>query len=568
MNSERPIVRQLRLRFAVHGPVLLLLLGIALQACGGRTVEVSFLSANTKEDWIDEVTAAFNASQFTVASGKPIVVTVTHGNSGGTQQDILDGEVKPTVWSPGDQSWVDGANQVWTERHGRSLVSETCSPTVYAPIGFGMWRPMAEALGWPEEPISWETIVSLASDPDGWASYGHPEWGQFKFGHTHPDYSNSGLLMMTALAYDTLGIADGLTPEQVKSQPVVEAMQDVELHTYHYGRQSRNLANLMVRKGPSYLHAINITEAEVLRTNKEYGEEMVFPLVFIFPSEGTFWTEQPFCILDTDWVSEEEQKAAELYRQYLLAPDQQAMAIDNGLRPVDSSIPLHQPFTLADGTDPSVTPDTVRALKSPSAETAEAIKDVFHQTKKRSTIVVVLDRSTSMRVENKLRNAKKATASFLGRLDEDDQVTVYAFADQIVELEPAGRAGDVVEPLSQTVLELSAQPSTRLYDAVCQTIADMDVLRESDRSAGEQRLYGIVVLSDGDDTASARTETTMNMCLPTGEDVEGVKIFTIAYGSGANLAVLERIAEQTNGRMFEGDPDTIEDVYLAISAEQ
>ena len=41
-----------------------------------------------------------------------------------------------------------------------------------------MWRPMAEALGWPKKPVSWEQLIELANEPKGWSSYGHPEWGR------------------------------------------------------------------------------------------------------------------------------------------------------------------------------------------------------------------------------------------------------------------------------------------------------------------------------------------------------------------------------------------------------
>ncbi len=530
-------------------------------------VEISFLSSDTKEAWINAVTTDFNASQFKTSAGHPIVVRVTHGNSGGTQKSILDGLAQPTIWSPGDQSWADGANQVWLGLHNQPLITEPCTPTVYAPIGFGMWRPMAEALGWPDEPISWETIVSLAADPQGWASYGHPEWGQFKFGHTYPDYSNSGLLIMTALAYDTLGQTGDLTVDLVKSEPVVAAMRDVELHTYHYGRQSKNLANLMVQNGPSYLHAINITEAEVLRANKEHAQEMRFPLAFIFPSKGTFWAEQPFCILDTDWVSNEQNEAAKLYRQYLLATEQQAQVINFNLRPVIAGIPLQETFSLENGTDPRVTTDTVIALSSPSAEVAEAVKDVFHQTKKKATIVVVLDTSGSMEGE-KIKGAIESTSNFVGRLERGDEIYVYSFNSTAALLHPSGQAAEVKEELGHSVLNLFAQGDTILYDAVCLAVEKANDLRTADLAAGDQRLYGVVVLSDGQDTQSHLTMNDMFNCLPTGEDVDGIKVYTIAYGDDADQDVLLQIANKTNGRNFDSDPDTIEDVYVSISAEQ
>lgn len=126
----------------------------------------------------------------------------------------------------------------------------------------------------------------------------------------------------------------------------------------------------------------------------------------------------------------------------------------------------------------------------------------------------------------------------------------------------------MAESLGNSVRGLYAADNTALYDAVCTAMDKMNTLRSAHEAAGEQRLYGIVVLSDGQDTASIKTEADMFNCLPTGEDVEGVKVFTIAYGDDADKDVLERIANRTNGKPFSGDPDTIEKVYIAISAEQ
>ena len=45
-----------------------------------------------------------------------------------------------------------------------------------------------------------------------------------------------------------------------------------------------------------------------------------------------------------------------------------------------------------------------------------------------------------------------------------------------------------------------------------------------------------------------------------------IRIFTIAYGSDANLDVLEKIAEASGGKAYKGDPETIAGVYLQISS--
>jgi Ca-activated chloride channel family protein len=532
------------------------------------TIVITIDSSNTKEDWMNAMVAQFNQEQHKLPSGEVIFVQVKHVTSGGSQQAILNGKSQPIVWSPGDQSWVDGANQVWRDRTGSLLIPDPCTPTVYAPMGFAMWRPMAEALGWPDKPISWDDIVKLSADPLGWETLGHSEWGQFKFGHTHPDFSNTGLLMLTALAYSIEGKTNGLTSNEVYANEVVEAFRGLEQNTYHYGIQNRPLMQLLAQRGPGYLHAITSSEAEVLKANAEFANTLRYPLVFIFPAKGTYWSEQPYCILNADWVSDQQKQGAEIFRDYLLEPKQQEMAITYYLRPVDTSIPLHAPVALENGTDPRVTRDSVPALESPSADVAAAVKDVFHQTKKKATIIILLDTSGSMEGD-KIANAVASTITFIGRLDKDDEVYVLGFGgDAEIYHLGGGRAGDVVEDLTRTLNGVYADGNTPLYDAVCQAATQIGQLQAEDETSGEKRLYGIVLLSDGQDTASTRSENQMFTCLPTGESVTGVKVFTIAYGEDADADLMLRIANRTNGKTFTGDPESIETIYNSISAEQ
>ena len=529
------------------------------------TIEIS--SSNTKEDWMNAIVAQFNAEQHKNADGKVIYVTVTHVTSGGSQKAILDGKSQPTVWSPGDQSWIDEANTTWRDRNGKLLIPDACDPSVLAPIGFAMWRPMAEALGWPDKPISWDDIAALSANPQGWESLGHPEWGQFKFGHTHPDYSNVGLLSMTALAYSALGKTEGLTADEVYSDIVVEAFRGVEQNTYHYGIQSRPLMQILAQRGPDYLHAVTTSEAETLKTNKEFESSLRFPLVFIFPAKGTFWSEQPYCVLDGDWVTDEQKDAAKIFKDYLLDKKQQEMAITYYLRPIDTSIPLHAPLALDSGTDPRVTVDTVPALQSPPAEVSSAVKDVFHQTKKKATIVLLLDISGSMEGD-KIKNAVTSSVSFVERLDPNDEIYLMVFGgDQVYEL-GGGRAGDIGEEMTKKLEGLFANGNTPLYDGMCAATGKADQLKADHEANNEKRLYGIVLLSDGQDTASAITQNQMFNCLPDGESVEGTKVFTIAYGEDAEADLMLRIANRTNGKTFKGDPETIETIYNSISAEQ
>jgi hypothetical protein len=97
----------------------------------------------------------------------------------------------------------------------------------------------------------------------------------------------------------------------------------------------------------------------------------------------------------------------------------------------------------------------------------------------------------------------------------------------------------------------------------------MRELRREDLAAGENRLYGMVLLSDGAHTVGGISENRMfTTCLPSGAEADGIKVFPIAFGDEANRNVLGRIGMVSGGRMYEANQASIEKAYLRISAEQ
>lgn len=532
------------------------------------SVEVSVESSNTKEDWMKIMAEKFNASGARASSGHPIVVTVKHGGSGTAMDDILAGKSKPVVYSPGTYVWIDQLNQKWQDQNGRPLIKADCPALTSEPFGVAMWKPMAEALGWPDKPIQLSDLVSLAANPQGWASAGHPEWGTFKFGHGHPDYSNSGLLTMVAVTYAAAGVQSGLTPALVKSAEVITAVRALEQSVYHYGRLSTDLFDRMTQRGPDYLHAITAFESDVVKWNLNHADELRFPLAFIIPADATFWTEHPFCILDNaDWASADQREAAQQFQRFLLDPTNQAQAIATGLRPADQSIALAAPLDLAHGALTTANEKNRPELEYPSDEVATHILDLFHQVKKQATIFVVIDVSGSMNGA-KIKGAVDGALSFLDNMGPDERVQVYAFSDQIVLLGLAGRVGEVREQLKQTIAALYAGGGTALHEVILRALADMEQVKAADEANGEKRLYGIVLLTDGkNDVAGGPSEADLLSSLPSGDQPGGIKLFTIAYGDDANEQLLQTLANRSNGKKFKGDPSNIRSVYLAISSE-
>jgi Ca-activated chloride channel family protein len=539
---------------------------VAAATVPADAVVVEIHSSNTKQDWINQVIDSFNTAEHKV-NGKPIVVTVYHVGSGSSMDDILEGKIQPVVWSPGSDLWVTAINQRWRDRTGRPLTEESCPATLRLPLAIAMWQPMAEALGWPEAAIGWDDLAELSIDPEGWSAHGHPEWGEFKFGHPHPEHSNSGMLSLVAEVYSAVGQTAGLTVDSVKSEAVRSSVGAVEQHVFHYGKKDTDILMRMTQRGPEYLHAVTSYEANVIKWNRDHGDELRFPLVAIYPDDGTFWVENPYCILDADWVSDEQDQAAAMFRDYLLSAEQQARAIDWGLRPAEGSVSLHNPIDLAHGAVPSITVDRVPHLAYPSDEVVGHILDVWHAVKKKSTVVLLLDTSGSMSGD-KIKGAVRGAVTFLDQMDPADKVYVIAFANDVIELPGSGLVGQVGENMKTSLNGLYAEGYTVLHEAMIDAVDRIEAIRTEDEGTGERRLYGIVLLSDGkNETVGGPTENDMLSRLPSGTEAAGVKIYTIAYGDDADVDLLRTLANRTNGKQFEGSVEDIEAVYFLISSE-
>ena len=93
-------------------------------------------------------------------------------------------------------------------------------------------------------------------------------------------------------------------------------------------------------------------------------------------------------------------------------------------------------------------------------------------------------------------------------------------------------------------------------------------LKATDEAAGENRIYGMVLLSDGINEADGGpTQADMLSRLPAGTEADDVKIYTIAYGDDADFDLMATLANRTNGKLFKGSVEDIENIYFLISSE-
>lgn len=513
--------------------------------------------SSEKKDWAGEAIAAFNLSGAKTDDGRPIEVKVVFTGSVEPIEGIVAETSKPHVFSPASSLVLPLLNDQWTGAKGGSAkpIVGAAEPLVLSPVVIAMWEPMAKALGWPQKKLGWSDIAQLAKTPAAWKTKAHPEWGEFAFGHTHPFYSNSGLIAVLAENYAAVNKTRDLEPADITAPKTMQFVRDIEGAIVHYGRSTGFFYSSMAEHGPSYLSAAVLYENVVVASAAVAQQKpLAFPLVCLYPKEGTQWADHPFAVLDAPWVGKPERDAAGKLRAYLMSRSVQESALNRyGFRPALTDIPLGAPIDLAHGADPKE-PQTL--LATPNARTIRAVLDQWKDTKRGVEVVIVFDRSGSMQGE-RMKNAREGLVQFLKVLRPTDRAVLLSFNEKIDKPSPASAPAELVTRAAG----LFASGGTALYDAVLRG-------REIAESAAndKKRIHAVVVLTDGEDRDSTTTFNDLKGKLTPPEQGDVVRIFTIGYGAEANEANLKTVATQTGGVFYRGDPKNIKSIYDEIAS--
>ncbi len=524
------------------------------QQISNDQIQLLFSYGSEKQKWIDDVTATFNQSGTRTAGGKRILVKAIPKGSGECIDDVLSGAEQDDLTSPASNVFIKLGNAKARASTGQDLIGSTQN-LLLSPVVIAMWKPMAEAIGWGKKPIGWADILALARDKRGWSTYGFPQWGSFKFGHTHPAYSNSGIISLIAENYAATGKVRGLTLADVQNPKTRAFVSGIENSVVHYGSSTGFFGRKLFDSGPEYLSAAVLYESMVVESYAKVSS-MPFPVVAIYPREGTFWSDHPVGIVNRPWVTPERQEAAQIYIRYLLGRPQQEKAMTYGFRPGSPDVAVGPPIDAAHGVDPKQPTTT---LEVPSSEVIAALQQQWeNDEKKAADIVLVLDTSGSMREEEKMSGAKAGAKQLVSLLSDKDNFsllpfnTTPAWASQD---QPAAQGRQVSDSAIDSVFPAG---QTALYDAVDQGYAHL-------LEQPGDHIRALVVLTDGEDNKSSETLDQLLAKIHPDAETHTIRIFTIAYGHDARRDVLQQIADSTQGKAYDGTPTNIVEVFRDIS---
>jgi Ca-activated chloride channel family protein len=233
--------------------------------------------------------------------------------------------------------------------------------------------------------------------------------------------------------------------------------------------------------------------------------------------------------------------------------------MESGFRPVNPNVPLGYPIVPELGVDPNQ-PATV--LDVPEPATITAVQTSWQYVKKQADILLVIDVSGSMEGA-KIDQAREAAKIFLDKMPPQNRVGLIRFYHNVELVIPLASFEGVSVNVRQEIDQLIADGDTALYDAIIEAV---NLVRSSD-AQDNNRIKAIVVLSDGQDTASYSSLNDVVAAISSARtDRNPVLVIPVAYGADADINALNAIARASSTKVQSGDPKDIQKVLEIIGS--
>jgi Ca-activated chloride channel family protein len=502
---------------------------------------------------------------------------------------------RPEVWIPQSTVWVE---LLRTQLEDPSIVGS--EPTVLArsPTVMAMPRPMAEAVGWPEERLSWDQLVELADSDEGWAAQDHPEWGAFRLWLTDPRYTTLGLQALLALdaaqggegvdaggteqaatplslfrVQRLLTSIDASTPEQLErytgAEDPLQAVSAFPMEEWQVWQFNEGMAGSDRSKSSSASGSGPPPDDRALAAVYPTGNDQI-----------VMESDYPYVLLDAPWVKQNALQYADEFGDYLLSDDAREMFAQAGFRGPDN-----EPTDVLTTDAGAQTVGTVGAPapgELPNVDDLAALRASWVNVPRLSTTLFVVDVSGSMKEQvgdtgkNRLEATIDAAQEVLQIIPPASDVGLWEFS---TELQDGQHGGDYRELVSVGPLNEEASDTTRKQ----QLIESVDALDpENDTALNDTLLaayqavqsiytpgqqHTILLLTDGrnDDEDSISHSDLIGSLQRLRNPEEPIDVVSIAYGEQPDLDLLAEISDEVGGQVIPS-PDLADVDRLIVEA--
>jgi len=310
---------------------------------GGPPVEIGIAYGTEKQRWLEWAVTKFADT----SEGKRIKVNLIPMGSLEGAHALLSGDQRINVWSPASAAYKDIFVQEWQVKYNDNPIIRE-EPIALTPMVFVVWDERYQAFIQKYKTMSLQTVDQALQAKGGWDEIAHhPDWGLFKFGHTHPNQSNSGLMTIILAAYSYHHKTKDLALKDVLDVGFQKWLEELERGASGMSNSTGNMMREMVLKGPSSYDALFVYESVAIDYLKN-AEGRWGSLRVVYP-EYNAWNENPYYIVNATWSTPDQRKAADTFLNFLLTEPIQKESLNHGFRPANPSVPVKfadSPFVL------------------------------------------------------------------------------------------------------------------------------------------------------------------------------------------------------------------------------
>lgn len=308
----------------------------------GGSIEIGLAYGTEKKRWLEWAVEAFSKTP----EGRGITINLIPLGSIEAAQAITAGDKRIDAWSPAADLYTDTFARDFELKHNRAPIAQQ-EQLALTPMVFVSWGERTEAFLTHYKEMSFKTVGEALKAPGGWDGIAQkPDWGFYKFAHTHPSQSNSGLMALLLMAYDYHDKTKGLTMADILNAKFNSWMVDLESSVVEFPNSTGNLMKDMVLKGPSSFDCVLVYENVAIDYLKN-AEGRWGSLRITYPRKN-LWSNNPYYVLNTPWSDGKRQAASKAFMKFLMSEPAQRMALTHGFRPGNPAVPIlfpESPFT-------------------------------------------------------------------------------------------------------------------------------------------------------------------------------------------------------------------------------
>lgn len=439
--------------------------------------------------------------------------------------------------------------------NGKQIITQ--NPIMLSPVVLGIKQSKAQQFGWlsadgktAKADLTWQSIADKANS------------GELKYAMTNPASSNSGFTALMGVVSAFAGTSDAPTEADIqKAQPKLKDFFKGQALT---AGSSGWLADAFVKnsQGANNLDGMINYESVLMQLNQ--SGKLKEPLVLLYPKEGIITADYPLMLLNAS-----KQASYDKVVTYLKSPEFQTKLMTQTFRrPVNSNVKL----------DSSFNQNVLMELPFPNAKTVvnSILGSYMNELRLPARPIFVIDTSGSMSGDG-IAQLKKALTTLndgdgtamgdFAKFAEREQITFIPFNSSPETPQQFSIHNDTARaPIRQFINGLNVGGGTAIYSSLHTAYQKIEGLQATQN--GKSQYYDtIVLMTDGQNTNGESFAEFQQFYNSLPANVKNVKTFTVLFGD-ADPSEMQKIADLTGGKVFDGRKDSLASVFKQIRGYQ